>query len=94
VIAQKRAELGAIAAPQQSDYAQSEWLKAASPATAARRDTGPGAAHQALAAVGLLDLARSVRERIRGWQSSGLALPPPDYRRVVVAELLRRDAAR
>jgi hypothetical protein len=35
-----------------------------------------------------------VRERWRGWQGSGLALPPPDYRPVVVADLLRAGAAR
>ena len=38
-------------------------------------------------------LRARLRERLRGWQSSGLALPPPDYRRVVVADLLRARRA-
>ena len=95
VIAQKTAERGPLPAPQQSDYAQSEWLKPAASATAdTGSDAGSGAAKQALATLGLLDLARSLRERLRGWQGSGLALPPPDYRRVVVADLLRQGATR
>jgi SAM-dependent methyltransferase len=91
VVAQKRAELGPLPAPQQSDYAQSEWLK---PATTATPDVTASAAAPLLATLGLLDLARSVRERWRGWRRSGLALPAPDYRRVEVADLLRAGRSR
>jgi SAM-dependent methyltransferase len=91
VVAQKLTEPGPLPAPQQSDYAQSEWLKAAPPAPP---DARPSAAGVALATLGLLDAARSWRERVRGWRSSGLALPAPDYRRVVVADLLRAGKRR
>jgi len=105
VIARKLAEPARLPPPQQSDYAQSEWLKpvasaaadagvGAGPEAEAATGAGSGAARQALAALGLLDLARSARERWRGLSASGLALPPPDYRRVVVADLLRVGAGR
>jgi SAM-dependent methyltransferase len=91
VVAKKLAEPGPLPAPQQSDYAQSEWLK--SPAASAA-GAGPSAAGEMLARLGLLDLARTLRERLRAWRDSGLTLPAPDYRRVVVADLLRAGRAR
>jgi SAM-dependent methyltransferase len=91
VIAQKIAEFGPLPAPQQSDYAQSEWLK---PAEAAPQGANASAAAPLLATLGVLDLARRTRERWRGWRSSGLALPAPDYRVVDVADLLRAGRAR
>jgi len=96
VIARKLVDPGPFTAPQQSDYAQSEWLRPAEPVALSDTGSGPGsgATRQALATLGLLDAARSVRERVRGWQHSGMALPPPDYQRVVVADLLRESGAR
>jgi len=89
VVAKKLAETGPLPPPQQSDYAQSEWLKPdAAPATGGGRS---GAA-RTLASLGLLDGARAIRARMRAVRDSGLALPPPDYERVEVAALLRRDA--
>ena len=37
------------------------------------------------------DGARAIRARMQAVRDSGLALPPPDYERVEVAALLRRD---
>ncbi len=96
VLAKKLAETGPLPPPQQSDYAQSEWLRpgtmAASGTGTARTAQGRSGPAQALAALGLLDLARAARERLRALRDSGLALPPPDYEAVDVAGLLRRDA--
>ena len=69
--------------------AQSEWLK---PGANAVEPGSPSGAGRALAALGLLDAARLARERLRALRESGLALPAPDYQRVDVAALLRRDA--
>ena len=91
VVAQKVAEVGPLPAPQQSDYAESEWVKGTPPAGSS---AGPGAAAATLARLGLLDVARSARAVVRAWASSGLALPAPDYRRVVVADLLRAGRRR
>jgi SAM-dependent methyltransferase len=91
VLAQKLAETGPLPAPQQSDYAESEWLTGAAPA---QQGADAGAAAAALTTLGLLDVARRARERLRGWRQSGLTLPAPDYRRVVVADLLRTGRAR
>ena len=91
VLARKVAEVGALPPPQQSDYAQGEWQKEGAPAVQAG---GPSGAARALAALGLLDATRRARERLRALRESGLALPAPDYRRVDLAELLRRPAAR
>jgi SAM-dependent methyltransferase len=88
VVAKKLAEVGPLPPPQQSDYAQSEWLK---PGVAPAAAGGQGGATRALASLGLLDLARATREWLRAVRDSGLALPAPDYERVDVAELLRRD---
>jgi len=89
VVAKKLAEVGPLPPPQQSDYAQSEWLN---PGTRAVEAGGSGGAARALAAVGLLDVARLARERLRALRESGLELPAPDYQRVDVAALLRRAA--
>jgi len=75
--------------PQQSDYAQSEWLN---PDTRAVEAGGRSGAARALAALGVLDAARLARERLRALRESGLGLPAPDYERVDVAALLRRAA--
>ena len=47
-----------------------------------------------LAALGLLDVARRARQRLRALGTTGLDLPAPDYQRIDVATLLRRPAAR
>ena len=88
VVAKKLAEVGPLPPPQQSDYAQSEWLK---PGVAPAAAGGPGGTARALASLGLLDLARATRAWLRAMRESGLALPGPDYTRVDVAELLHRD---
>lgn len=96
VIAKKLRETGAMPIPQQSDYADQEWTKPAggggSPTTATSVPAGGRGIADALASIGLLDAARLVRERLRAWRRSGFELPAPDYRRIVVAELLRRGA--
>ena len=93
VIAKKLAEVGPLPAPQQSDYAEQEWLGAAAagPAGAAVEERSGLAA--GLDALGLLDAARALRARVQAMRTSSLALPAPDYERVVVADLLRRGAA-
>ena len=88
VIARKRRETGPLAAPQQSDYAQDEWLRGPSaPATAAAGDRRR-AVVRSLARLGLIDTVRAARERWRVWRTSGLSLPGPDYRRVDVHRLI------
>jgi hypothetical protein len=86
VLAQKLREPGLLAAPQQSDYAQDEWLQAGGHALATRvsRWQAP------LAGLGLLDAARRWRATLQAVRSAGLALPPPDYQRLEVAALLAR----
>ena len=93
VIAKKVAAVGPLPAPQQSDYAEQEWLGAApaGPAGVAveeRRGLAAG-----LDALGLLDAARALRAHVQALRTSSLALPAPDYERVVVGDLLRRAAA-
>jgi SAM-dependent methyltransferase len=89
VVAKKLGEIGPLPPPQQSDYAHGEWQKAdTGPVAPARR----GGAAAGLAALGVLDPARRLRERWRAVAASGLTLPAPDYERVVVADLLRRGA--
>jgi hypothetical protein len=95
VLARKLREPGVLAAPQQSDYAQDEWLKpVAAGAAPARSTTAPGGLGAAVAGTlagwGLIDSARALREQWRVIRHSGLDLPPPDFERVVVADLLRR----
>ena len=94
VIARKLREPGELPAPQQSDYAQDEWLNGSSAERSADvpRDAARRRVVDALAALGLIDAARAARERLRVLRASGLALPAPDYRRVDVHALLRRTA--
>jgi SAM-dependent methyltransferase len=91
VLARKLRQTGPLAAPQQSDYAQDEWLKGPS---AAGRDTGAPTARQRLvrrfADWGLIDGLRAARERLQAMKNSSLALPAPDYQRVDVHALLRK----
>jgi hypothetical protein len=86
VLAQKLREPGLLAAPQQSDYAQDEWLQAGGNALA----TGASGWQAPLAALGLLDAARRWRATLQALRSAGLAMPSPDYQRVDVAALLQR----
>jgi hypothetical protein len=91
VLARKLREPGPLAAPQQSDYAQDEWVHGPAGAAAgadgsARRRTMV----RTLARMGLVDGLRAARERWRAWRSSGLALPSPDYERVDVQRLVGR----
>ena len=86
VLARKLREMGPLPAPQQSDYAQDEWLKDGGNAIADR----PNPLQAPLAALGLLDAARGWRAHWHALRSAGLALPAPDYQRVRVAELLAR----
>jgi SAM-dependent methyltransferase len=91
VLARKLRDVGPLPAPQQSDYAQDEWLRgpaAAVPGGSARRR----AVVRSLARLGLVDTVRAARERWRVWRTSGLALPAPDYERVDVQRLVARRA--
>lgn len=98
VVAKKLHEIGPLPAPQQSDYAQDEWLR--SPQGAKARDGGDAAnARRALVARlarwGMVDGLRSARERLRAMvQSSSMALPAPDYARVDVQALVDKTARR
>ena len=85
-LAQKLREPGALAAPQQSDYAESEWIGE----SAAPPPGGPSRWQRPLAALGVLDVARRARERWRALGSAGLTLPAPDYERLDVAALVQR----
>jgi len=86
VLARKLAEPGDLPAPQQSDYAQAEWLREGGTAkvSSVSRWQAP------LQALGMLDTARLWRERWRALRSAGLSLPAPDYQRLRVADLLQR----
>lgn len=97
VIARKLADVGPMPPPQQSDYAEQEWLAPAPapapvPSAKAVAD-GRGGVAATLDALGLLDAARALRARLQAVRASSLALPAPDYERVVVHELLRRGRA-
>lgn len=91
VIARKLREIGPLPAPQQSDYAQDEWLRA--PASAPPAASG---ARQALvrrlARWGLIGTLRAGRERLRVLRHGGLELPAPDYRRVDVRALIGKPS--
>jgi SAM-dependent methyltransferase len=93
VIARKLRETGPLPAPQQSDYAQDEWLRAPASTPAA-----PSGARQALvrrlARWGWIDTLRAGRERLRVLRHSGLDLPEPDYRRVDVRALIGKPPTR
>jgi len=97
VLARKLREPGVLAAPQQSDYAQSEWLRADGPAApraaAAPADGARRALVDTLVRLGWIDALRALRERLRVVTHSGYALPAPDYQRVDLTALLRRDRA-
>lgn len=94
VVARKLREVeGELPAPQQSDYAQDEWLKA--PAAAASATSSGDllgdtrrAMVNALSSLGLRDAARTLRESLRALRQSSLALPEPDYQPVNVKSLL------
>ena len=91
VLARKLGETTETAPPQQSDYANDEWLQPAPPAARAAAGGGArGRAVRRLVDLGLIDVARHGREWLRVLRGSRLTLPAPDYRRVDVAELLRR----
>ncbi len=90
VLAQKVREVGPLPAPQQSDYAETEWVAPPADRAPAVPSTSRQALAARLAAVGLIDLARSWRERLRVVRQSGFALPAPDYRRIDVEALVRR----
>ena len=93
VIARKLVEVGPLPAPQQSDYAEQEWLGRAPSIALADADSERSGLAAGLDALGLLDAARAWRARLQALRTSSLALPAPDYERVVVSELLRRGAA-
>ncbi|HEX3140677.1 MAG TPA: hypothetical protein VHQ87_11520 [Rhizobacter sp.] len=94
VIARKLREVGPLAAPQQSDYAQDEWVHGPAAAGAAAAPTARQALVRRFAQWGWIDALRAGRERLRGVQRSGLGLPAPDYQRVDVHPLIRRPGAR
>jgi len=93
VIARKLREPRLLPAPQQSDYAEDEWLRA--PSTASASVAAPAASSTArralvrwLARCGLIDAVRAGRARWRVLRDSGLSLPAPDYQRVDVRALI------
>jgi len=88
VLARKLRDAGPVPAPQQSDYAQDEWVHG--PAAAAAADA-PGrrrAVVDALVKLGLIDTVRGVRERLHTLRRSGLSLPASDYQRIDVHALI------
>ncbi len=92
VLARKlRETAGPLPAPQQSDYAEQAW-QAPVAGTAPPPPRSRQAIAARLAALGLIDIARSVRERLRAIRTSGFELPAPDYRRLDVEPLIRRTA--
>lgn len=93
VIARKLRETGPLPAPQQSDYAQDEWLR--SPASTPAAPSGARRALvRRLARWGWIDTLRAGRERLRVLRHSGLDLPEPDYRRVDVRSLIGKPPKR
>lgn len=96
VIARKLREVGPLAAPQQSDYAQDKWVHA--PAAAAGEPAASLRGRQRvvrqLVQWGLIDAMRAGRERWRVVRNSGLDLPQPDYQRVDVHSLVNRTSTR
>jgi SAM-dependent methyltransferase len=93
VLARKLREPGVLPAPQQSDYAQDEWVHGPSAASPAGVPSGGArrALVRRLASAGVLDAMRSVRERWRAVRRSGLDLPAPDYQRVDVRALTTKS---
>ncbi|MET0332865.1 MAG: hypothetical protein ABW190_01230 [Rhizobacter sp.] len=91
VLARKLREVGPLPAPQQSDYAQDEWVTGPSAAVAtAPTPTARQRLVRQFAQWGWIDALRAARERLRAVQRSGLDLPAPDYRRVDVHALIRK----
>lgn len=86
VLARKLRELDEQSAPQQSDYAESEWLAPGAPTAPVR----PSPWQQRFDRLGLLQAARVLRARWQALRRSGLSLPGPDYRAVDVEALTRR----
>jgi SAM-dependent methyltransferase len=93
VLARKLQEIGPLPAPQQSDYAQDEWVKGPSAGATATTLTARQRLVRQFAAWGLIDGLRAARERLRAMRHSGLALPAPDYQRVDVRSLIRKPVA-
>jgi SAM-dependent methyltransferase len=93
VLARKLQEIGPLPAPQQSDYAQDEWVKGPSASAGATTPTGRQRLVRQLATWGLIDGLRAARERLRAMRQSSLALPAPDYQRVDVHSLIRKPVA-
>ncbi|CAG1018292.1 hypothetical protein BURC_03051 [Burkholderiaceae bacterium] len=96
VLARKLRELDATPVPQQSDYAQDEWVHGPSAAAAAspQPDGGRQVVVRRLVKLGLIDAARAARERWRVWRDSGLSLPAPDYERIDVHSLIAGNTPR
>jgi SAM-dependent methyltransferase len=88
VLARKLREPGVLPTPQQSDYAQAEWLGQAAPSLVSK--DRPSRWQAPLQALGVLDAARRGRERWHALRSAGLDLPAPDYERVPVLPLLQK----
>jgi SAM-dependent methyltransferase len=93
VLARKLRDPGVLAAPQQSDYAQDEWVqeRAALPSSSQASMSAltlRQATVQRLAQWGVIDTLRAARERLRGMQRSAMDLPAPDYQRVDVRRLI------
>jgi len=88
VLARKLREPGVLPAPQQSDYAQDEWVHG--PAANGADGGGRRALVRSLVRFGLIDAMRGARERLRVWRTSGISLPAPDYERVDVHRLVGR----
>ncbi len=69
-------------------------LRAGSAAVQTGSSVHPSGSRQAIAArlasIGLIDTARSLRERLRAIRFSGFELPSPDYRRLDVDKLIAR----
>lgn len=86
VLARKLREPGELPAPQQSDYAESEWLSPGPPPGTARPSPWQGR----LDRLGLLPAARALRAWAQALSRSGLSLPAPDYQAVDVEALTRR----
>jgi SAM-dependent methyltransferase len=96
VIARKLREPGPLPAPQQSDYAQDEWVRApAVEATSTSPTINAAATRRSLirwlSQRGLIYALRAGRERVRVLRHSGIDLPAPDYQRVDVRTLIDRS---
>lgn len=86
VLARKTAELPHQPAPQQSDYAQADWLGQ----TRVAEQVKPSRWQQPLATLGLLAAARRWRARLAAVRGAGLALPQPDFARLDVGAMISR----